>query len=59
MNILVVSGCSGDKQFDDFPIGCDAIDSTSRDEMLGEYSDYMSPLSKCTRATSMNASTER
>lgn len=39
MNVLVVSGCSGDKQYDDPPIGCAEIDSSVRDELLRRYPD--------------------
>lgn len=40
MDILVVSGCSGEKRFDDPPIGCEEIDSSSRRELLGRYPDH-------------------
>ncbi|WP_251331104.1 DUF6884 domain-containing protein [Haloplanus pelagicus] len=43
MNILVISGCSGDKQFDEAPIGCEELDSTSRDDLLETYPDYVAP----------------
>lgn len=39
MNVLVVSGCSGDKRYDDPPIGCAEIDSSSRDDLLRRYPD--------------------
>lgn len=46
MDVLVVSACSGAKQFDDVPIGCQEIDSTDRDELLGGYPDYVAPVAE-------------
>jgi len=43
MDILVISGCSGDKQFDEVPIGCEELDSTSRNDVLETYPDYVAP----------------
>lgn len=43
MDVLVISGCSGDKQFDEAPIGCDELDSTSRNDVLETYPDYVAP----------------
>ena len=43
MDVLVVSGCSGEKQFDAMPIGCGEIDATSREELLQEFPDYVAP----------------
>jgi len=43
MDILVISGCSGDKQFDEAPIGCEELDSTSRNDLLETYPDYVAP----------------
>jgi len=41
MDILVVSGCSESKLFDDAPIGCGEIDSASRVDLVKEYPDYV------------------
>lgn len=40
MDVLVVSGCTGDKQLDDPPIGCEEIDSSNRKALLNQYPDY-------------------
>ena len=39
MNVLVVSGCLGDKPYDGPSIGCAEIDSSSREELLRRYPD--------------------
>lgn len=41
MDILVVSACSGDKIYDESPIGCDEIDSIERIELVRKYPDYV------------------
>jgi hypothetical protein len=46
MDILVISGCSGDKEFDEAPIGCEELDSTSREDLLETYPDYVAPAAK-------------
>lgn len=46
MDILVVSGCSGDKVYDDAPIGCREIDSVSREDLIREYPDYVAHASE-------------
>lgn len=46
MDILVVSGCSGDKVYDEAPIGCREIDSASREDLLQEYPDYVARASE-------------
>jgi hypothetical protein len=46
MDILVVSGCSGDKVYDDAPIGCREIDSASREDLILEYPDYVTRASE-------------
>jgi hypothetical protein len=46
MDILVVSGCSGSKLFDDAPIGCGVIDSASRADLVKEYPDYVARASE-------------
>lgn len=43
MNILVVSACSGNKLYDESPIGCDAVDSLETAELVREYPDYVAP----------------
>lgn len=39
MDVLVVSGCSGDKMYDDPPISCGEIDSETREGLLRRYPD--------------------
>jgi len=46
MDILVVSGCSGDKLYDEAPIGCGEIDSISRGDLIREYPDYVARASE-------------
>lgn len=46
MEILVISGCSGDKSYDDAPIGCKEIDAASRTELVREYPEYVARASK-------------
>ena len=46
MDILVVSGCSGDKMYDEAPIDCREIDSASREDLLREYPDYVARASE-------------
>lgn len=43
MNVLVVSGCSDEKQFEESPIGCAEIDSGNREELVGEFPEYVAP----------------
>lgn len=43
MDILVISGCSGDKEFDEAQIGCEELDATSHDDLLGTYPGYVAP----------------
>lgn len=43
MDILVISACSGDKRYDDVPIGCETIDSTNRVDLLQAYPDFVAP----------------
>ena len=43
MDVFVVSACSGEKQFEDPPIGCAEIDSVNRKELVGEYLGYATP----------------
>lgn len=40
MDVLVVSGCSGSKRFDDPPIGCAELDTTPRSTLLEQYPAY-------------------
>jgi hypothetical protein len=41
MDVLVISGCSGDKVFDDAPIGCEEIDASDREELVQEHPNYV------------------
>jgi hypothetical protein len=43
MAILVISACSGDKRYDDIPIGCETLDSTNRSDLLQAYSNFVAP----------------
>lgn len=43
MNVLVVSNCSGDKLYDESPIGCQEIDSSSREALLNQYPEFSAP----------------
>lgn len=46
MDILVISGCSGDKMYDEVPIGCREIDSASRKDLIQESPDYVARASE-------------
>ena len=48
MDILVVSGCSGEKYFEDSPIGWAEIDSANREELVGEYPKFVTRRPTCT-----------
>jgi hypothetical protein len=43
MDVLVVSGCSGEKQFEESPIGCAEIDSAGNEELVREHPEYVAP----------------
>lgn len=43
MDVLVVSGCSGEKQFEESPIGCAENDLVNREELVGEHPEYAAP----------------
>lgn len=43
MNILVVSGCSGDKQFDDPPVDCEELDTGDYTDLREEYPAFLAP----------------
>jgi hypothetical protein len=43
MDVLVISACSGEKCFEESPIGAEAIDRRARRELLECYPDYVAP----------------
>jgi len=43
MDVLVVSGCSEEKYFEESPIGCAEIDSANREELVGEHPEFVTP----------------
>lgn len=46
MDVLVVSNCSGDKLYDNSPIGCEEIDTSNRKELLKQYPEFSAPAAK-------------
>ncbi|MDX1747208.1 MAG: hypothetical protein R3324_14830, partial [Halobacteriales archaeon] len=43
MDVLVISACSGDKRFDESPVGCAELDRWPRERLLDEYPTLVSP----------------
>jgi len=46
MDVLVVSGCTGDKVFDEAPISCNETDSSSRADLIRKYPEYVASASE-------------
>lgn len=43
MEALVISACSGEKKYDDVPLGCREVDSIARETLVREYPEYVAP----------------
>lgn len=41
MRVLVISACSGEKKYDDVPLGCGELDSNTREYLIREHPDYV------------------
>lgn len=46
MDILVVSACSGTKQYEETPLGCADIDSTNHDQLLEQHPEFVASASE-------------